>query len=269
MKSDRWYEAIREANSRPRSIEHRRKLAEARTDSFHTIDTRRQMSLTRKTNLAEVGCDNCTMCGSTNHSTRIHQSKLIIGRLKSKIWREAVARSNSDRKTGGRASKETRRKMSRSQLEVQGKPEMRAWHSEHSKLMWLQRSTRERRELSKKLSLAQVGRKPGSFGYRCYYEGRKGKISMRSTWEVAFAAKLDKWKIDWKYESVGFVVGKGNWNGRKYYPDFYLAEFDLHVEVKGYLRADNRRKLRAFRRKYPDVHWMLLDKTALEQLGVL
>jgi len=237
--------------------------------NFHSKATRKKMSKAHLEKAALWTSDHCRMCGSLEHTFKSHQRKLNAARRASKVWHEAMAASNSDRKTGGKASRETRKRMSSSQIVAQGTPEMRAWHSDHSKLMWLQRSTKERRELSKKLSLAQIGRKPGSFGYRCYYEGRKGKVTMRSTWEVAFALKMDKWKIDWKYESQGFVVGKGNWNGRKYYPDFYLAEFDLHVEVKGYLRADNRRKLSAFRRKYPDVNWMLLDQTALEQLGIL
>lgn len=108
-----------------------------------------------------------------------------------------------------------------------------------------------------------------NFLWKCWYEGKSGlRVCMHSSWEVKFAQCLDKWKIKWSYESRKFIVGKGKYPGRVYTPDFYLPEFDLYVEIKGYLRKDNKRKLQQFRKKYPDTRWMLLQKDDLEMLGI-
>lgn len=43
---------------------------------------------------------------------------------------------------------------------------------------------------------------------------------------------FDENNIKWKHESKSFDY---EWNGtRKYFPDFYLPDFDVYVEVKGY-----------------------------------
>lgn len=247
------------------TFEHKQKLRKARLGSHHDTQTRRLMSKARKTNVATWTKDQCTMCGSSAHSTTVHKHNAAAGRRKSKKWRRAVAIGNSARLTGKKTTTKTREKMSRSQTLVQNTPEMKAFHSRHSKEMWAKRTEKEKQVIFEKISAAQVGRMPAALRGRLYEYGR---YQMRSTWEVAFAAKLDHWKIEWKYEPRNFFVGKGKWNGRGYVPDFYLPEFDLYVEIKGYLRKDNKRKLQQFRKKYPDTRWMLLQKDDLEMLGI-
>jgi len=61
-------------------------------------------------------------------------------------------------------------------------------------------------------------------------------------WEKLFIDYLNLLKIKWTNkisESIFYM-----WEGkeRRYYPDFYLPEFDIYVEVKGYERERDREK---------------------------
>jgi len=54
-----------------------------------------------------------------------------------------------------------------------------------------------------------------------------------STWEAAFAQRCDALSVKWVRPDLGFPY---YWKGRphKYYPDFYLPDYNLYVETKGY-----------------------------------
>ena len=57
-------------------------------------------------------------------------------------------------------------------------------------------------------------------------------VKLKGNWEVIVAKWLDENEIKWEHETKSFNY---EWNGmRKYYPDFYLPDFDLFIEVKGY-----------------------------------
>lgn len=57
-------------------------------------------------------------------------------------------------------------------------------------------------------------------------------IKLKGSWELIFAKWLDQNNIEWKHEAKGFEY---QWKGtRLYFPDFYLPNFDLYIEVKGY-----------------------------------
>lgn len=59
-----------------------------------------------------------------------------------------------------------------------------------------------------------------------------GGIKLKGSWEVIVAKWLDVNNIKWEHETKSFDY---IWNGnRKYYPDFYLPEFNMFIEVKGY-----------------------------------
>ena len=65
-------------------------------------------------------------------------------------------------------------------------------------------------------------------------------VKLKGSWEVLVAQWLDAHKIKWEHETLGF---KYEWNGtRTYYPDFYLSERNLFLEVKGYERERDRAK---------------------------
>ena len=94
--------------------------------------------------------------------------------------------------------------------------------------------------------------------------GKWGKykgIHMRSSWEIAYAKHLDKNNIKWEYESKTFNLGNTT-----YTPDFYLPEKDLYIEVKGYWRPDARKKYLKFKRKYPNIHLLIISKKQMENI---
>lgn len=115
----------------------------------------------------------------------------------------------------------------------------------------------------------QKGRIPDFDTYRTPYEGPKGFILMRSSWEVAYAKYLDREGRDWKFEPRVFVVGCGLWTGETYTPDFYLPDENKYVEIKGRMTEGNRLKLERFRKIYANVNFEILKIKDLQSLGLL
>ena len=57
-------------------------------------------------------------------------------------------------------------------------------------------------------------------------------VKLKGGWEIIVAKWLDENNVRWEHETKSFDY---EWNViRKYYPDFYLPDFDLFIEVKGY-----------------------------------
>jgi hypothetical protein len=134
---------------------------------------------------------------------------------------------------------------------------------------WNAGQTKDTHPSLKKLSEKMMGRIPNWRKYGQYYRGKHGKIWMRSTWEVGYAEWMDRKGIDWEYEPVHFRVGKGPWQGETYTPDFYLPEKDLWLDVKGYLSKENAAKIKAFRKRRPDLKFRLVQYKELRTLGVI
>ena len=64
---------------------------------------------------------------------------------------------------------------------------------------------------------------------RYYYKD----LSLRSSWEVKFAEWLDSEGINYEYEKVKINYISPNTNSsRTYYPDFYLPDYNLCIEIK-------------------------------------
>lgn len=71
-------------------------------------------------------------------------------------------------------------------------------------------------------------------GLKEWYESKfAGRVYLRSTYESRYARWLDENNIKWVQPKEGFdYTFQGNTH--KYYPDFYLIEENVYVEVKGY-----------------------------------
>jgi len=82
------------------------------------------------------------------------------------------------------------------------------------------------------------GRQPVNFKPRFEYNGRM----FRSRWECFVAEALDTANILWEYESQRFHLPCGT-----FMPDFYLPEFGLWIEVKGWMTETAREKILQFR----------------------
>lgn len=80
--------------------------------------------------------------------------------------------------------------------------------------------------------------------HRCIYNG----IKLDSGAELAFAKILDQNKIKWYKNTKQYFLFTDSYGKlRKYYPDFYLEEYDWWVEIKGkkYQRQDDELRLKA------------------------
>jgi len=86
----------------------------------------------------------------------------------------------------------------------------------------------------------------------------------RSSWEVNFAQWCDLSGIKWEYESKTFDLGYTT-----YTPNFYLPEFDLWIEIKGYWRTDAKKKFKKFLKVYKDINIEIFEQNKLEELGVI
>jgi hypothetical protein len=72
-----------------------------------------------------------------------------------------------------------------------------------------------------------------------------GEIYLRSTYELEYAKWLDYNKIKWKQNLIKFPY---HWEGiiRFYYPDFFLIDENVYVEIKGYETERDKAKWREF-----------------------
>lgn len=65
-------------------------------------------------------------------------------------------------------------------------------------------------------------------------------IVLDGSWEYEVAKWLDKNSISWTKDVKGFEY---EWHGKRtYFPDFYLPDLDIYVEVKGFERERDRIK---------------------------
>lgn len=87
----------------------------------------------------------------------------------------------------------------------------------------------------------------------------KGK-TLDSQWEVDLAVWLDENEIIWERPNNGFEY---DYKGKKhiYYPDFYLPQLNIYIEVKGYKREKDEYKWKALnnlivvkRKEIEDIH---------------
>jgi len=69
--------------------------------------------------------------------------------------------------------------------------------------------------------------------------------SYRSSWEVDFAKRLDFMNIEFMYEHKIFDLQYKNIQ-KFYIPDFYLPEYDMYVEIKGYMDDESKLKIELF-----------------------
>lgn len=94
-----------------------------------------------------------------------------------------------------------------------------------------------------KKKLSKLAKERNLGGYRPHpNKGQYYKdIWFDSTWEVTVAKSLDKNNISWCRPKIGFVWTD---DGKKYYPDFYLPEYDVYLDPKNsYLQKKDAEKI--------------------------
>ena len=104
-------------------------------------------------------------------------------------------------------------------------------------------------------------RKPGLWSRQSIYECADGrKVVMDSSWEHICAVKMDEAGIKWVRDPemhLHYYTPKGN-RKRKYIPDFYLPDFDLYLEIKGFFTMQARHKMADVQRRN-DVNILMVE----------
>ena len=90
---------------------------------------------------------------------------------------------------------------------------------------------------------------------------------MDSTWEVACAKRLDELGIKWmRTPSIKLKYITRSRRIRNYIPDFYLPDYDIYIEVKGYWTDAARHKIKSVQINN-DVKLLILE--SLDAIGKL
>lgn len=88
----------------------------------------------------------------------------------------------------------------------------------------------------------------------------------RSSWEADVGRYLKMMEVRYEYEPVTFKLVLEDGTNTSYRPDFYLTDYDLYIEVKGWIKnkhsLDNSKdeKVEAFRMQYPDKQILFLNR---------
>ncbi len=111
--------------------------------------------------------------------------------------------------------------------------------------------------------MSRKRKRKGLWSKRSDYTKVDGSVvSMDSTWEVAMANRLDTLGILWE-RSTDMKLEYRTRGGRKknYIPDFYLPDYDIYIEVKGYWTEAARHKMEDVQKRHP-VKFLILESLA-------
>lgn len=117
-------------------------------------------------------------------------------------------------------------------------------------------------EVINRLSAINSGKEPRWSGRVFMYDGPKGSLKMRSSYELIYANWMDTQKIDWTYEPKYLLS-----DGRTFSPDFQLSTGDI-IEVKGYWTSRGKDKWDHFCEDYPQLKKSVVTKDDLIKLGL-
>jgi hypothetical protein len=128
------------------------------------------------------------------------------------------------------------------------------------------------KETKIKMSKATSGKNNPRFGTKCsfpYYYRKSGVRSdigmyFRSTWEANIARFFNYIGFAWQYEPERFFF-----ENMTYLPDFYLPHIDRFVEVKGFWRADCRKKVDLFIKKYGKSKLWIIDSQNYNKINIM
>jgi len=103
--------------------------------------------------------------------------------------------------------------------------------------------------------------KAHSEGFR-FWSAKLGR-GFRSSWEVELAELMTELGIRWEYEPKRFHF----WREREsYLPDFYLPDYNVWIEVKGYMDRKSARRIRLFKKYYGKEYGFLLYEAVEREL---
>lgn len=117
------------------------------------------------------------------------------------------------------------------------------------------------------LEKQEWGKKKNGSRYRAYIREDLNKY-FRSSWEANFARILNHLDIEWVYEPKRYYFKNKINKVSSYLPDFYLPQFDIWIEIKGWMNEKSRIKLELFEEEYPEEYkkLILIEKDQYEFL---
>lgn len=119
------------------------------------------------------------------------------------------------------------------------------------------------RKISEKLSINNKG------GRSKWYTVAGQNV--QGTWERDIATKFELLNIRWIKLKTNKDTLKYEMNGkiRSYTPDFYLPDYDMYVEVKGFWWGDDKEKMKIVFQTYPDKSIVVVEKEEYEEIIAL
>ena len=85
------------------------------------------------------------------------------------------------------------------------------------------------------------------------YKRKDGSVVMMdSTWETVMAMRLDELNVKWERdENMKLEYRSKTGRKRNYIPDFYLPDYDVYIEVKGYWTDAAKHKMKDVQKRNP------------------
>lgn len=130
-------------------------------------------------------------------------------------------------------------------------------------------------ELQSHMKGMKFGQNPmGGKFHSGHYETSKGPVYFRSKWEAQYAQYLDwlikaKEILDWKYEADTFFFDGIKMGTNCYKPDFKIFNNDKSIEyheIKGYMDAKSKTKLKRMKKYHPNVKVVLVERKQLDEI---
>lgn len=111
-----------------------------------------------------------------------------------------------------------------------------------------------RKKISERMSI-------NNKGGRCKWFDVSGQ-KVQGTWERDIATKLDEMRIKWtklktNKDTLQYILGGKQ---RSYTPDFYLEEYGLFLEIKGFWWGNDRDKMQAVIEQHPEKKIVIIEK---------
>ena len=100
-------------------------------------------------------------------------------------------------------------------------------------------------------------------GGKCKWFTVAGK-KVQGTWERDLALVFEELQIKWVRPKCWLYEMNGK--QRRYSPDFYLPDYDLYLELKGYWWGNDRQKMDAVLEQHQDKRIMIIEKELYKEI---
>lgn len=99
-----------------------------------------------------------------------------------------------------------------------------------------------------------------------WYDRKNGsQIRLRGSYELRFASVLDALNLNWlahgDFDPLVYHDPSGTLH--RYMPDFYIQDWDLYIETKGWYQEKDRIKMALVTQEHPQISILIVSKDAL------